>query len=173
MIKLIRNTNRSIIDNDYNNFACVLVCLSIISIVIFGVFTGGSYFVATPESMGKLTLIAPPNDKIWLIGFITIITSAIFGIFTIFADYHYGTYDDRRFLVAWYFWIFVACSGALLIVTPFILLYVFTKYLFCAVNFCFEHFFLLFAPRKTKEKMIVQTKTEKEMIKTYNNLLRN
>lgn len=84
-----------------------------------------------------------------------------------------GAVDDRRFLVAGYFWVFATCSGALLMVAPFIFLYDFTKYLFYAVNFCLEHFFMLFASRKTKEKMIIREKTEKEMISTYNNFLRN
>ena len=173
MIKLLKDTSKSITDASYNDFSYALTILSVMGIIVFSVVTGVSYFVASPEEMGKLMLIAPSGDKIWLIGFIIVIISVVFGIFTLFADSHYNAGDDRRFLVTGYFWVFTTCSGALLVVTPFILLYDFTKYLFYAVNFCFEHFFMLFAPRKTKEKMIIQEKTEKEMISTYNRFLRN
>lgn len=174
MIKLLKNTSKSIItDANYNDFSCTLIVLSILSIIVFSVATGVGYFATEPEALGKLTLIAPPGDKIWLIGLIIVIISVVFGIFTLFADSHYETYDDRRFLVAGYFWVFATCSGALLMVAPFILLYDITKYLFYVVNFCLEHFFMLFTPRKTKEKMIVQEKTEKEMINSYNYFLRN
>ena len=173
MIKLLKNTSKSITDDDFNEFSCALTVISILGIIVFSVITGVSYFATSPEQLGKLTLIAPPGDKIWLIGLISVIISIIFGIFTLFADSHYDTSDDQRFLVAGYFWVFATCSGALLMVMPFILLYDITKYLFYAVNFCLEHFFMLFAPRKTKEKMIVREKTEKEMINTYNNFLRN
>lgn len=171
MIKLLKDTSKSITDASYNDFSYALTILSVMGIIVFSVVTSVNYFVASPEEMGML--IAPPGDKIWLIGFIIVIISVVFGIFTLFADSHYNTGDDRRFLVAGYFWVFATCSGALLIVTSFILLYDFTKYLFYAVNFCFEHFFILFASRKTKEKMIIQEKTEKEMISTYNRFLRN
>lgn len=173
MINLLKDTSKSITDNDYNEFSCALTAVSILCIIVFSVATGVGYFATSPEELGKLTLIAPPGDKIWLIGLISVITSIVFGVFTLFADSRYESDDDRRFLVAGYFWVFATCSGALLIVAPFILLYDITKYLFYAVNFCLEHFFMLFAPRKTKEKRIVQVKTEKEMINTYNNFLRN
>ena len=173
MFTLLKNTSKSITAASYNDFSYALMILSVMGIIVFGVVTGVSYFAATPEEMGKLTLIGPPGDTKWLIGLIIILTSVIFGVFTLFADSHYASNDDRRFLVAGYFWVFATCSGALLVVAPFILLYDFTKYLFCAINFCLEHFFMLFAPRKTKEKMIVQAKTEKEMIRTYNSFLRN
>jgi hypothetical protein len=173
MIKLLKDTSKSITDVSYNDFSYALTILSVMGIIVFSVVTGVSYFAASPEEMGKLMFIAPPGDKVWLIGFIIVIISVVFGFFTLFADSHYKAGDDRRFLVAGYFWVFATCSGALLVVTPFILLYDFTKYLFYAVNFCFEHFFMLFAPRKTKEKMIIQEKTEKEMISTYNRFLRN
>lgn len=172
MIKLLKDTSKSITDANYNEFSYALMVLSVISIFVFSVLTGVSYF-ASPEKMGKLVLIAPHGDKIWLIGLIIEITSIVFGLFTLFADSHYGANDERRFLVVGYFWVFATCSGALLMVAPFILLYDITKYLFYAINFCFEHFFMLFAPRKTKEKMIVRKKTEREMINTYNNFLRN
>lgn len=172
MIKLLKDTNKSIIEYDFNDFSYSLMVISVITIIVFGVITSVGYF-ASPEEMGKLTLIAPHGDTKWLIGFISVMISIVFGVFTLFADSHYKADDERRFLVAGYFWVFTICSGALLIVAPFILLYDFTKYLFYAINFCFEHFFMLFAPRKTKEKMIVQEKTEKEMINTYNNFLRN
>ena len=61
---------------------------------------------------------------------IVVIISIVFGIFTLFADSQYTSNDDRRFLVVVYFWVFATCSGALLIVAPFILLYDFAKYLF-------------------------------------------
>lgn len=173
MIKLLKNTSKSITDANYNEFSYALTVLSVISIIVFSVITGVSYFAGSPEEMGKLMLIAPPGDTKWLIGLIIVLTSVIFGVFTLFADSHYEAGDDQRFLVAGYFWVFATCSGALLMVAPFILLYDFTRYLFYAVNFCLEHFFMLFAPRKTKEKMIVKEKTEKEMISTYNNFLRN
>lgn len=172
MIKLLKDTSKSITESDFNDFSYSLLVISVITIIVFGVITSVGYF-ADPEEMGKLTLIAPHGDKIWLIGFISVMTSIVFGVFTLFADSHYDANDDRRFLVAGYFWVFVICSGALLIVAPFILLYDFTKYLFYAINFCLEHFFMLFAPRKTKEKRIVQVKTEKEMINSYNYFLRN
>ena len=173
MIKLLKNTNKSITDANYNEFPCVLAVLSITFSVVFSVITGICYFVITPEEIGNLSLVAPPGAKVWLIGLIIVITSIVFGIFALFADSHYKKGDNRRFLVAVYFWIFATCSGALLIVASFILLYDFAKYLFYAVNFCLERFFMLFTPRKTKEKMIVQEKTEKEMINMYNNFLRN
>lgn len=173
MINLLKDTSKSITDTNYNEFSYALMILSIMGIIVFGVITSVGYFATDPKELGNLTLIAPPGDKIWLIGLISIIISVVFGIFTLFADSHYDTSDDRRFLVAGYFWVFATCSGALLMVAPFILLYDITKYLFYAVNFCLEHFFMLFAPRKTKEKMIVREKTEKEMINTYNNFLRN
>jgi len=173
MFALLKDTSKSIIDNSYNEFSYLLMILSVLGIIVFGVITGVSYFAATPEEMGKLSLIGPPGATQWLIGFIIIIASIIFGVFTLFADSHYAVGDDRRFLVAGYFWVFATCSGALVIVTPFILLYDISKGLFCIINFCFEHFFMLFAPRKTKEKMIVQAKTEKDMIRNYNSFLRN
>ena len=173
MIKLLKDTSKSITDANYNEFSYALTVLSVMSIVVFSVITGVGYFATTPEEMGNLSLVAPPGAKVWLIGLIMVIISIIFGVFTLFADSQYTSNDDRRFLVAGYFWVFVTCSGALLIVAPFILLYDFTRYLFYAVNFCLEHFFMLFAPRKTKEKMIVKEKTEKEMISTYNNFLKN
>ena len=173
MIKLLKDTSKSITDANYNEFSYALTVLSVMSIVVFSVITGVGYFATTPEEMGNLSLVAPPGAKVWLIGLIMVIISIIFGVFTLFADSQYTSNDDRRFLVAGYFWVFATCSGALLIVAPFILLYDFTRYLFYAVNFCLEHFFMLFAPRKTKEKMIVREKTEKEMISTYNNFLRN
>lgn len=173
MIKLLKDTSESITDTSYNEFSYALTILSVMGIIVLSVITGAGYFSTSPEEMGKLTLIAPPGDKVWLIGLIIVIISIVFGIFTLFADSQYKANDDRRFLVAGYFWVFATCSGALLVVTPFILLYDFIKCLFYAVNFCLEHFFMLFAPRKTKEKMIVREKTEKEMINTYNNFLRN
>lgn len=173
MIKLLKDTSKSITDANYNEFSCVLTVLSITCSVVFSVITGISYFATTPEEIGNLSLVAPPGDKVWLIGLIIVITSIVFGIFALFADSHYKEGGNQRFLVAVYFWIFATCSGALLMVAPFILLYDFVKYLFYAVNFCLEHFFMLFSPRKTKEKIIVQEKTEKEMINMYNNFLRN
>lgn len=173
MINLLKDTSKSITDANYNEFSYALTVLSVMSIVVFSVITGVGYFATTPEEMGNLSLVAPPGAKVWLIGLIMVIISIIFGVFTLFADSQYTSNDDRRFLVAGYFWVFATCSGALLIVAPFILLYDFTRYLFYAVNFCLEHFFMLFAPRKTKEKMIVREKTEKEMISTYNNFLKN
>ena len=173
MIKLLKNTNKSITDANYNEFPCILTILSITFSVVFIVITGISYFVTIPEEIGNLSLVAPPGDKAWLIGLIIVITSIVFGIFALFADSHYKKGDNRRFLVAVYFWIFATCSGTLLMIAPFILLYDFVKHLFYAINFCLEHFFMLFAPRKTKEKMIVREKTEKEMISTYNNFLKN
>lgn len=173
MIKLLKDTGKSITDASYNEFSYALTVLSVLCIVVFSVITGVGYFATSPEEMGNLSLVAPPGAKVWLIGLIMVIISIIFGIFTLFADSQYTSNDDRRFLVAGYFWVFATCSGALLMVAPFILLYDFTRYLFYAVNFCLEHFFMLFAPRKTKEKMIVKEKTEKEMISTYNNFLRN
>ena len=173
MIKLLKNINKSITDANYNEFSCVLTVLSITCSVVFGSITGISYFVTTPEEIGNLSHVAPPGDKVWLIGLIIVITSIVFGIFALFANSHYKKGDNRRFLVAVYFWVFATCSGTLLMVAPFILLYDFVKYLFYAINFCLEHFFMLFAPRKTKEKMIVREKTEKETINIYNNFLRN
>ena len=173
MIKLLKDTGKSITDANYNEFSYALTVLSVMCIVVFSVITGVGYFATTPEEMGNLSLVAPPGAKVWLIGLIMVIISIIFGIFTLFADSQYTSNDDRRFLVAGYFWVFATCSGALLMVAPFILLYDFTRYLFYAVNFCLEHFFMLFAPRKTKEKMKKKKKTEKEMISTYNNFLRN
>lgn len=173
MIKLLKDTSKSITDTNYNEFSYALMILSIMGIIVFGVITSVGYFTTTQVEMGNLSLIAQPGDKIWLIGLIIVIISVIFGIFTLFADSQYKVNDDRRFLVAGYFWVFATCSGALLMVAPFILLYDITKYLFYAVNFCLEHFFMLFAPRKTKEKMIIREKTEREMINTYNNFLRN
>lgn len=173
MIKLLKDTSKSITNANYNEFSCVLTVLSITCSVVFGVITGISYFATTPEEIGNLSHVAPPGDKVWLIGLIIVITSIVFGIFALFADSHYKEDGNRRFLVAVYFWVFATCSGTLLMVAPFILLYDFVKHLFYAINFCFEHFFMLFAPRKTKEKMIVREKTEKEMISTYNNFLRN
>lgn len=173
MIKLLKDTSKSITDTSYNEFSYALTILSVMGIIVLSVITGVGYFATTPVEMGNLTLIAPPGDKIWLIGLIIVIISIVFGVFTLFADSQYKAGDDRRFLVAGYFWVFATCSGALLGVAPFILFYDFTKCLFYAVNFCLEHFFMLFAPRKTKEKMIVREKTEKEMIHTYNNFLRN
>ena len=173
MIKLLKDTSKSITDANYNEFSYALTILSVMGIVVLSIITGVGYFATTSVEMGNLSLIAQPGDKIWLIGLIIVIISIVFGIFTLFADSQYKTGDDRRFLVTGYFWVFATCSGALLMVAPFILLYDITKYLFYAVNFCLEHFFMLFAPRKTKEKMIVREKTEKEMINTYNNFLRN
>ena len=173
MINLLKDTSKSITDTNYNEFSYALMILSIMGIIVFGIVTSVGYFATSPEEMGNLSLITQPGDKIWLIGLISVIISVIFGIFTLFADSQYKVNDDRRFLVAGYFWVFATCSGALLMVAPFILLYDVSKYLFYAVNFCLEHFFMLFAPRKTKEKMIVREKTEKEMINTYNNFLRN
>lgn len=173
MIKLLKDTSKSITDANYNEFSFVLTILSVMSIIVFIMITGVGYFATTPEEMGNLSHIAPPGAKVWLIGLIAVIISTVFGIFTLFANSHYKEDGNRRFLVAVYFWIFATCSGALLMVAPFILLYDFAKYLFYAVNFCLERFFMLFTPRKTKEKMIVQEKTEKEMINMYNNFLRN
>ena len=173
MIKLLKDTSKSITDANYNEFSCVLTVLSITCSVVFSVITGISYFATTPEEIGNLSHVAPPGDKVWLIGLIIVITSIVFGIFALFAYSHYKEDGNRRFLVAVYFWVFATCSGTLLMVASFILLYDFVKYLFYAVNFCLEHFFMLFAPRKTKEKMIVREKTEKEMISTYNNFLKN
>lgn len=173
MIKLLKDTSKSITDANYNEFSCVLTVLSITCSVVFGVITGISYFATTPEEIGNLSHVAPPGDKVWLIGLIIVITSIVFGIFALFANSQYTSNDDRRFLVAVYFWVFATCSGTLLMVAPFILLYDFVKYLFYVVNFCLERFFMLFTSRKTKEKMIVQEKTEKEMINMYNNFLKN
>ena len=173
MIKLLKDTNKSITDANYNEFLYVLTVLSITCSVVFIVITCISYFAITPEEIGDLSHIAPPVAKVWLIGLIAAIISIVFGIFVLFANSHYKKGDKRRFLGAVYFWIFATCGGALLMVAPFILLYDFAKYLFYAVNFCLERFFMLFSPRKTKEKMIVQEKTEKEMIDTYNNFLKN
>ena len=173
MIKLLKNANSSIIDNSYSEFTYILMILSVMGIHVFGTIAAGAYFAPTTEAMGSLIHIAPPGDKIWLIGLIAVIISTVFGIFTLFANSQYTSNDDRRFLVAVYFWVFATCSGALLIVMPFILLYDFVKHLFYATNFCLERFFMSFAPRKPKEKMIVQEKTEKEMINMYNNFLRN
>lgn len=173
MIKLLKDTSKLITDANYNEFSCVLTVLSITCSVVFGGITGISYFATTPEEIGNLSHVAPPGDKVWLIGLIIVITSIVFGIFTLFANSQYTSNDDRRFLVAVYFWVFATCSGTLLMIAPFILLYDFVKHLFYAINFCLEHFFMLFAPRKTKEKMIVREKTEKEMISTYNNFLKN
>ena len=173
MIKLLKDTSKSITDANYNEFSCVLTVLSITCSVVFSVITGISYFATTPEEIGNLSHVAPPGDKVWLIGLIIVITSIVFGIFALFAYSHYKEDGNRRFLVAVYFWVFATCSGTLLMVASFILLYDFVKYLFYAVNFCLERFFMLFTSRKTKEKMIVQEKTEKEMISTYNNFLKN
>lgn len=173
MIKLLKDTSKSITDANYNEFSFILTILSVMGIIVFIMITGVGYFATTPEEMGNLSHIAPPGAKVWLIGFIAVIISTVFGIFTLFAHSQYTSNDDRRFLVAVYFWVFATCSGALLMVAPFILLYDFVKHLFYAVNFCLERFFMLFAPRKTKEKMIVKEKTEKEMISTYNNFLKN
>lgn len=173
MIEIIKKANSSIIDTSYSEFTCILMILSVMDILVFGTITAGAYFATTTEAMGGLIHIASPGDKIWLNGLIMVITSIVFGIFALFADSHYKKGDNRRFLVAVYFWVFATCSGTLLMVAPFILLYDFVKYLFYAINFCLEHFFMLFAPRKTKEKMIVREKTEKEMINIYNNFLRN
>ena len=173
MIKLLKDTSKSITDANYNEFSYVLTVLSTTCSVVFGIITGISYFATTPEEIGNLSHVAPSGDKVWLIGLIIVITSIVFGIFALFADSHYKEDGNRRFLVAVYFWIFATCSGALLMVAPFILFYDFAKYLFYAVNFCLERFFMLFTPRKTKEKMIIQEKTEKEMINMYNNFLRN
>ena len=173
MINLLKDTSKSITDTNYNEFSYALTILSVMGIVVLSIITGVGYFATTPVEMGNLSLIAQPGDKIWLIGLIIVIISIVFGVFTLFADSQYKAGDDRRFLVTGYFWVFATCSGALLMVAPFILLYDITKYLFYTVNFCLEHFFMLFAPRKTKEKMIVREKTEKEMINTYNNFLRN
>lgn len=161
MIKLLKDTSKSITDANYNEFSCVLTVLSITCSVVFGVITGISYFATTPEEIGNLSHVAPPGDKVWLIGLIIVITSIVFGIFALFADSQYKVNDDRRFLVAVYFWIFATCSGALLMVAPFILLYDFAKYLFYAVNFCLERFFMLFTPRKTKEKNDCSRKNRK------------
>lgn len=155
MIKLLKDTSKSITDANYNEFLFVLTILSVMSIIVFIMITGVGYFATTPEEMGNLSHVAPPGDKVWLIGLIIVITSIVFGIFALFADSHYKEDGNRRFLDAVYFWIFATCSGALLMVAPFILLYDFAKYLFYAVNFCLERFFMLFTPRKTKEKMIV------------------
>lgn len=173
MIELIKTASKSIINTDYGELTYALITLSGMSIVVFGVITGFCYFITAPEDIGIFIHIAPPGDKIWLIVFISTIISIVFGIFTLFADSHYAVNDDRRFLVAIYFWIFTTCSGTLPMILPFILLYDLIKYLFCVFNFCLEHLFMLFAPRKTKEKMIVPEKTEKEMINTYNNFLKN
>lgn len=173
MIKLLKDTSKSITNANYNEFSFVLTILSVMSIIVFIMITGVGYFATTPEEMGNLSHIAPPGAKVWLIGLIAVIISTVFGIFTLFANSQYTSNDDRRFLVAVYFWVFATCSGTLLMIAPFILLYDFVKHLFYAINFCLEHFFMLFAPRKTKEKMIVREKTEKEMISTYNNFLKN
>ena len=173
MIKLLKDTSKSITNANYNEFSFVLTILSVMSIIVFIMITGVGYFATTPEEMGNLSHIAPPGDKVWLIGLVIVITSIVFGIFALFANSHYRTGDNRRFLVAVYFWIFAIYSGTLLMVAPFILLYDFVKYLFYAVNFCLERFFMLFTPRKNKRKMIVREKTEKEMINMYNNFLRN
>ena len=173
MINLLKDANSSIIDTSYSEFTCILTILSVMGILVFGTIAAGAYFAPTTEAMGSLIHIAPQGDKIWLIGIIIVITSIVFGIFTLFADSQYKTSDDRRFLVAVYFWVFATCSGALLIVVPFILLYDFVKHLFYATNFCLERFFMSFAPRKPKEKMTVREKTEKEMINIYNNFLKN
>lgn len=173
MFTLLKDTSKSIIADNYNDLAYVLIIFSIISILVLGVITGVSYFAATPEDMGALAHIAAPGDKIWLIGFISIIVSVIFGIFTLFADTKYAVGDEKRFLVTMYFWVFAICSGSVAVIFPIIFGYFLIKYLFFIINFSLEHFFMLFASTKTKEKMIVQEKTEKEMIRTYNSFLRN
>lgn len=173
MIKLLKDTSKSITNANYNEFSFVLTILSVMNIIVFIMTTGVGYFATTPEEMGNLSHIAPPGAKVWLIGLIAVIISTVFGIFTLFANSQYTSDDDRRFLVAVYFWVFTTCSGAFLIIAPFILLYDFTRYLFYATNFCLEHFFMLFAPRKTKRKNDCSGKTEKEMISTYNNFLKN
>lgn len=173
MLKLLKDTSKSIIDDNYDDLAYTLIIFSIISILALGIITSVCYFAATPEYIGALAHIAEPGDKLWLIGFITIIVSIIFGIFTLFADSEYAVGDDKRFLVTGYFWVFSICSGSVAVIFPIIFIYFLIKYLFYIINFCFEYFFMLFAPRKTKEKMIVREKTEKEMISTYNNFLRN
>lgn len=173
MFTLLKDTCKSIINDDYDDLAYTLIIFSIISIVVLGAITGVSYFAKTPEHIGALANIAGPGNKIWLIGFITIIVSIIFGIFTLFADSKYEVDDDKRFLVIGYFWVFSICSGSVAVIFPIIFVYFLIKYLFYIINFCLEHFFMLFAPRKTKEKMIVREKTEKEMISTYNNFFKN
>lgn len=80
MIKLLKDTSKSITDANYNEFSCVLTVLSITCSVVFGVITGISYFATTPEEIGNLSHVAPPGDKVWLIGLIIVITSIVFGI---------------------------------------------------------------------------------------------
>lgn len=94
MIKLLKDTSKSIIDTSYNEFSYALTILSVIGIIVFGAITGAGYFATTPVEMGKFSYIAPPGDKVWLIGLIIVIISIIFGIFTLFADSHYKADDD-------------------------------------------------------------------------------
>ena len=103
MIKLLKDTGKSITDANYNEFSYALTVLSVMCIVVFSVITGVGYFATSPEEMGNLSLVAPPGAKVWLIGLIIVIISIIFGIFTLFADSQYTSNDDRRFLVAGYF----------------------------------------------------------------------
>ena len=66
MIKLLKDTSKSITDANYNEFSCVLTILSVVSIFVFSIFTGIGYFATTPEEMGNLSHIAPPGAKVWL-----------------------------------------------------------------------------------------------------------
>ena len=106
MIKLLKDTSKSITDANYNEFSYALTVLSVMGIIVLSIITGVDYFATTPVEMGNLSLIAQPGDKIWLIGLIIVIISIVFGVFTLFADSHYKADDDRRFLVAGYFWVF-------------------------------------------------------------------
>ena len=63
MIKLLKDTSKSITDANYNEFSCVLTVLSITCSVVFGGITGISYFATTPEEIGNLSHIAPPAIK--------------------------------------------------------------------------------------------------------------
>ena len=59
MIKLLKDTSKSITNANYNEFSFVLTILSVMSIIVFIMITGVDYFATSPEEMGNLSLVAP------------------------------------------------------------------------------------------------------------------
>ena len=54
MIKLLKDTGKSITDANYNEFSFILTILSVMGIIVFIMITGVGYFATTPEEINKI-----------------------------------------------------------------------------------------------------------------------
>lgn len=165
MFKLLKDTNKSIMKGHLNDLGYVLATFScvILAFCIFPVL-----IIATNSEMHFST--------VGKIAAVFTILAVIFGLFALFSDSHYKVNDDERFVVVCYYWAFFFFSGSIFLCFPFIIVYYLCKNFFLLISFCFEHFFMLFAPNKKKKpKKIVkqeQPKNQREVALLYDNFLK-